>query len=246
VTTNHITLILGDGGLLPLEPFPGPKAWRLTKCLRCGCEAHYRFEYTLELNKVGEPTCRACHWRAWAKSTRSTQGLFARRDVVPEARARAHADQHEFDYLEALTDPSLHDDPHRVRCRHCGRISASRLGDIAWGCTCQTNQRRAAQTTNVSGPRRPELLKDSGLDLVACRRRRGVLHRRRLGGLQRGRQPQLDELALLVRNGGEPLVGRDRLPLVQPLVRAVGVVVRDPRINRRLRLAEGREGVGDG
>ena len=42
---EHITAILRQGGLLPLEPFVSPQAYRLTRCLTCGCEAHYRFEY---------------------------------------------------------------------------------------------------------------------------------------------------------------------------------------------------------
>jgi hypothetical protein len=72
-------------------------AGRLTRCLRCGCETHYRFEYTLEQNAVGEFTRRACFWRAWASSTRSMQGVFSRRDVVLADQARAHAQRHGFD-----------------------------------------------------------------------------------------------------------------------------------------------------
>lgn len=67
----HITAILRRGGLEPLEPFPGtPKKWRLTRCLACGCEAHYRLEYTIDKNAHDEPTCRACYWRGWADNTR--------------------------------------------------------------------------------------------------------------------------------------------------------------------------------
>ncbi|WP_199823290.1 hypothetical protein [Streptomyces sp. NRRL WC-3742] len=46
-----------------MEPFAKPTAWRLTRCLTCGCEAHYRFEYTVSKNAEDEATCRACYWR---------------------------------------------------------------------------------------------------------------------------------------------------------------------------------------
>ncbi|WP_395293165.1 zinc-ribbon domain-containing protein [Kitasatospora hibisci] len=163
---DHITEILREGGLEPLEPFDKPTAWRLTRCLVCGCEAHYRFQYTLDNNAHGEATCRACYWRTWARESRERLGPDADLAPVPTGAMRAHAEQHGYDYLGPLTDPSLPDDPHRVRCRYCGRLSADRPGDIAFGCRCQTNPRRDRQTTNVSGPRQRDLLKDSGLPVL--------------------------------------------------------------------------------
>ena len=153
---DHITDILRVGALEPLEDFTHPNAWRLTRCLTCGCEAHYRFEYTLQKNGTSEATCRACYWRQWARS------LWTRRGTVDLAAAAKHAEEYGFEYLGALTDPSLDSEPHRVRCLHCGRISAERLSDVGWGCSCQTNARRSAQTTNISGPSRVDLFKDSG------------------------------------------------------------------------------------
>lgn len=67
--------MLREGGLEPLDPFTKPKAWRLTRCLTYGCEAHYRFEYTLEKNGYGEATCRACYWRQWAQEARQAMGV---------------------------------------------------------------------------------------------------------------------------------------------------------------------------
>lgn len=169
---EHITAILRTGGLEPLEPFQGPRAWRLTRCLNCGCEAHYRLEYTLGQNRIGVATCRACYWRAWAAHQRSLLEGYA--DLTPQTidEARVFAEKHGFEYLAPLTSPSLRYDPHRTRCQYCGRISAERLGDIGWGCTCQTNPRRTAQTSNVSGPSKPggkpvkNLLKDSKLPVL--------------------------------------------------------------------------------
>lgn len=160
---DHITAILRAGGLEPLEPFKAPKAWRLTRCLACGCEAHYRFEYTIDQNRIGVATCRACYWREWAKWARSLSGGYARLTPTLVEDARAHAEQHGFEYLGPLTSPSLPDDPHRTKCRYCGRISAERLGDIGWGCTCQTNPRRTAHTTVGRDKTARNLLKDSSL-----------------------------------------------------------------------------------
>jgi hypothetical protein len=155
---EHVTTILHEGGLEPLEPFTGPNAWRLTRCLKCGCEAHYRFVYTIDKNSDGEATCRACYWRGWAADQRF---LLAEADPGPAETVetvRALADAHGYDYLGSLTAPVLDDDPHRVRCRYCGRISAERAGDIAWGCSCQTNPRRAAMVKPAA-----KLLRDSDL-----------------------------------------------------------------------------------
>ncbi|MFF0747318.1 zinc-ribbon domain-containing protein [Streptomyces sp. NPDC004111] len=162
----HITEILREGGLEPLESFTKPKAWRLTRCLVCGCEAHYRFEYTLEQNGYGEATCRACYWKRWAQEARHRMGAYADMAPVPTAEARKCAETNGYDYLGALTEPSLADDPHLVRCRYCGRLSADRLGDIAFGCRCQTNPRRDRQTSSPGGAKERDLLKDSGLPVV--------------------------------------------------------------------------------
>ena len=163
---GHITAILRRGGLEPLEPFNGPTAWRLTRCTSCGCEAHYRFEYTLDQNAINQKTCRACYWRSWAAGARGLQGIDAKTHHVSEEVARDHARKNGYEYLEPLTQPSLPDDPHRVRCLRCGRISAQRLGDIGFGCQCLTNPRRERQTTKQPGSKKKDLLKDSGLPVL--------------------------------------------------------------------------------
>ena len=162
----HITEILRRGGLEPLEPFTKLQAHRLTRCLACGCEAHYRLEYTLDKNAAGEFTCRACSWRKWAQECRDAQGPYADTTVVAEEEARQHAEKNGFDYLGPLTAPSLPEDPHHVRCRYCERLSAQRLGDIAFGCSCQTSPRRDRQTSKPGGTKQRDLLKDSGLPVL--------------------------------------------------------------------------------
>jgi Probable Zinc-ribbon domain len=94
------------------------------------------------------------------------QGPYAAIAPVPLAEARSFAEGHGYEYLESLTSPSLRDDPHRVKCRYCGRISAERLGDIGFGCSCQVNPSRSRPTPNVSGPKKLNFLKDSGLPVL--------------------------------------------------------------------------------
>lgn len=132
----HIAEIQRYGGIKPLEPFTRPDDWQLTECLTCGVRAHYRFVYTLDKNLHGEPTCRACFWRSWAADQRAIIGTWVDLEPVPYEKAEAMAEANGFEYLGPLTAPSLSEDPHHVRCRKCGRISAQRLGDIQFGCTC--------------------------------------------------------------------------------------------------------------
>lgn len=133
---EHIAELQRRGGIAPLEPFTHPKDWQLTECLTCTVRAHYRFEYTLDKNRLDEPTCRACYWRVWAAHQRAVLGEWANVESMPYEEVKAFIEDHGFDYLGPLTAPSLRDDPHHTQCRRCGKISAERLGDIAFGCTC--------------------------------------------------------------------------------------------------------------
>lgn len=134
---EHIGQILQRGGLEALEAFTRPDDWLLTRCLRCGNVAHYRFVYVVDKNGWNEATCRACYWREWARSERTMQGPFADLREVPYEEAQKVAEAHEYIYLGPLTSPSLLNDPHRTQCRRCGKISAERLGDIQFGCSCR-------------------------------------------------------------------------------------------------------------
>ena len=99
--------------------------------------AHYRFNYTLDKLSEGEATCRACFWREWARDVRQLQGAYARFEPVPYEEAQRVAESHGYRYLGPLTSPSLPDDPHRTECTRCGKVSAERLGDISFGCSCK-------------------------------------------------------------------------------------------------------------
>lgn len=130
---EHVIELQRLGGLKPLEPFTHPDDWQLTECLTCTVQAHYRFTYTLDKNRYGEPTCRACYWRALAGEP---VGDLAYGYAVSYEEAKARAEEYGFDYLGPLSVPSLPGSPHHARCRRCGRISAQRLGDMSFGCTC--------------------------------------------------------------------------------------------------------------
>ena len=132
----HIAVILGRGGLEALESFTHPQDWLLTRCLSCGNVAHYRFVYVQDKNAEGEATCRACFWRGWGAHQRALLGAYGDNEPVAYEKAQATAEEHGYIYLGPLTNPSMAHDPHRVECRRCGKISAERLGDIAFGCTC--------------------------------------------------------------------------------------------------------------
>ena len=152
--------ILHRGGLRPDEPFKGPTAWWLTTCLTCGVQAHYRLEYIVGNSAKGEKTCRACHWKSWARDGRQ---LIEHHVLDGELRAeadeqfelprgwsrkeiRSAVEENGYELIE-MTAELTGDDGHHtmvVRCTSCHRISVKRLGDIGWGCNCSRNQNRSS------------------------------------------------------------------------------------------------------
>lgn len=162
---THITAILLKGGLTPLEPFTTRDEYRLTRCTTCGCEAHYKFQYVLDKNAINEPVCRACYWRQWT----AEQRRLAYMSPVPVdlEKVRQHAEENGLDYLGPLTDPSLPEDPHRTRCKRCGKISAERTGDIAWGCTCRANPKRQTTAAEPGASKAQNLLRESDSEALS-------------------------------------------------------------------------------
>ncbi len=145
---QHITAILNQGGLEPLAPFTTPTAYRLARCQACGCEAHYRFVYTIDKNSSQERTCRACYWSNWTNQALELGAIPVGADVVSDVQARKIAESHGYNYLGPAPIPPAY----RVCCRYCGRITADRLGDIAWGCSCQVNPKRSRLAKPLSKP----------------------------------------------------------------------------------------------
>ncbi|MFI2562614.1 zinc-ribbon domain-containing protein [Paenarthrobacter sp. NPDC018779] len=139
--TDCIDGILHEGGLRADEPFTGPQEWRLTTCLNCGVRAHYRFVYTLEKNSQQEKTCRACHWMEWAKFVREASGTPTRNAGYSVEEITIHLERSGYDLIATLVDFNDGNDPVVARCRACGRLSAERLDDFSWGCSCSRNVR---------------------------------------------------------------------------------------------------------
>ena len=154
---DHLHQLYSQGGLSLLEEFTKASAYLLTRCLRCGFEGHYRFEYVLDRLQAGDLVCRACYWRAWAKGARAMSGCSDQ--PVEISSVKKNAEAHGYTYLGPLTNPSLEDDPHATRCNFCGRIEAQRNGDIGWGCPCRRNPKSA--TAGTKKARGANLLKNS-------------------------------------------------------------------------------------
>lgn len=150
--TGCIDGILRKGGLRADEPFTGPKDLRLTTCLECGVQAHYKFEYTLEKNAQQEKTCRACHWTEWAQMVRQMSGdempryLYSREEII------SRLGKNGFDLVTMTGEANDGNDPVVTRCRSCGKRSAQRLGDV--GCTCTRNTRAENPASKAASPGR--------------------------------------------------------------------------------------------
>lgn len=128
----HIDEIYRIGGLQRIEDFGHPTSYVLTRCLKCGCEAHYRFEYVRDRISYGEATCRACYWAEWVGSPTLLDANDARAEERLD-RAREVAEANGFDLL----GPCVGHASYRTKCRRCGKIEADRVGDMGWGCsTC--------------------------------------------------------------------------------------------------------------
>lgn len=185
--------ILDTAGLEPAAPFTGPREWRLTTCLACGVQAHYRLEYIVDNNRDGRLTCRACHWKRWAADSRARPGDEFERTILslleqftPEQimegnphpdvrqflesqwwspeRIAAHLDANNFELITLTVDITDGNDPIVTRCRLCQRIEAQRLTDVGWGCTCSRNTRHS----NPGSPRPGRvLLLDSQSEALA-------------------------------------------------------------------------------
>lgn len=139
--TDCIDEILREGGLRADEPFKRPKESRLTTCLDCGVQAHYKFEYTLGKNAQQEKSCRACYWTDWAKMARLMSGDTTPRRIYSREEIIAHLDKNGYDLVATTVDINDGNDPIVIRCRSCKKLSAERMGDIGWGCTCTRNVR---------------------------------------------------------------------------------------------------------
>lgn len=142
----HLADVYQRGGLILLGSFTKPKDDLLTRCSKCGFQAHYKFDYVQQTVGRGEKTCRACYWQNWAVEARKP--FDTNFTPVPTDEAKQIAEECGYVYLGPLTKPSLPEDPHGVKCPRCGIISAKRLGDIGWGCRCRKSNKTATAGTS--------------------------------------------------------------------------------------------------
>lgn len=166
----HIREQFEDARVRLLDPFTGPQDHLLVECIDCGCQTHLRFEFLQGLLGSDRHGCGACRWREWAQKSRKLRnlglGLIEDDPPVDIEAVRRLAENKSYEYLGPLTNPSLPEDPHHVRCQYCGRLSAERASDIGWGCSCRVNRKREKPETSTSKKKVINLFKDSNSPLV--------------------------------------------------------------------------------
>lgn len=170
LSDEELDAILARAGLELAQPHdPTGKyandRYLLTRCLRCGVEAHYKLGYIRHKNEIHERTCRACYWLAWYGSARrlydrGVQKLieqgYSRRElmrqgVLHEGRgvgwneAARLAERHGYELVDLLHGDRPGDDVLVVRCVACGRILPERPGDVTFGCPCRKTAKRGVE-----------------------------------------------------------------------------------------------------
>lgn len=105
-------------------------------------------------------TCRACYWRSWYGGTKAlydesikqlTANGVSRRELIDQGvirqaedaswdEAAKLANQHGYDLIDLMHGSNPGDDVMVVRCQACGRQTAERPGDVAFGCTCNKSK----------------------------------------------------------------------------------------------------------
>lgn len=163
----HADEIFRRAGLEPLTPIIRPSVHRRTRCLTCACESDYNLDYVLDKQSHGESPCRACFWRDWASSRRANLASWGEPVAATDLKeVRRAAEAAGYQYISALTDPCLLDDPHLVECLACGRRAVGRPGDISSMCQCRKSAKRQqpvqAASDRRTGRRKKDLFKDSG------------------------------------------------------------------------------------
>lgn len=145
--------ILRTGGLEAVEPFPGLKKDRLTRCMTCGVRAHYKLTYTAEKNRTRERTCRACYWKVWAAERRAEPWheprVYSREQIVRHLDANTGGRPGSDSPVVAGQRPAVSLVGRRVSsagpCRGVERLAArpDRLGETVRGRArrpCATHQ----------------------------------------------------------------------------------------------------------
>lgn len=161
LTNEELDAILANAGLELAQPYAENGKYRkdeylFTRCPSCGTEAHYRLKYILDKNGIGEKVCRACYWMHWYGDDRAVknsaikrmldngadidnlidQGAISAPDPLSISKAQKLAEENGFDLVDLLQGSRDGDDVLVIRCKSCGRQTAERPEDVAFGCTC--------------------------------------------------------------------------------------------------------------
>ena len=161
LTNEELDAILANAGLELAQPYAENGKYRkdeylFTRCPSCGTEAHYRLKYILDKNDIGEKACRTCYWMHWYGDDRAVknsaikrmldngadidnlidQGAISAPDPLSISKAQKLAEDNGFDFVDLLQGSRDGDDVLVVRCKSCGRQTAERPEDVAFGCTC--------------------------------------------------------------------------------------------------------------
>lgn len=161
LTNSELDEILAKGGLRLNQPYSPRESYRkdeylFTTCTECGVEAHYRLKYILDKNAQHERVCRACYWLAWyggahelynsavramikkgvPRRVLMEQGVLDQPKGLGWDKASELAKKHGFELLDLITGEKESDEVMIVRCASCGKQTAERPSDIAFGCGC--------------------------------------------------------------------------------------------------------------
>lgn len=119
------------------------------QCVMCGVEAHYKPRYIMQKTHEGEPTCRACYWRAWNRDALMMYGqpeisrqnevyaddpLLAYEHERNVRRAQKRVEERDYELVE-LVDDGPGEWVIVTRCINCGKQEARRLHDLG-RCAC--------------------------------------------------------------------------------------------------------------
>ena len=119
--------IFRAAGLELLEPFGKPDDYYLARCLTCGEELHYRFNYLLD--SKGNPTdkraCRVCHWREWYDLA-SEYGSTSSCRVMSREEAESKAVKRNADLVKIIPGAIPGQELYITSCRGCGLLSVER------------------------------------------------------------------------------------------------------------------------
>ena len=171
LTPQELDGILAGAGLLMAEPYSPRNSYAkrgriLTTCKRCGTTAHYSLETIEKGLKHHETVCKACFWKEWYENSEEAQGaaiaaLLAasidpsdvvgpRKQNVTWAEAEHFASSHGYELVNLIDGNGPGCQVYVVRCPGCGRQSAMRDIDVAFGCPC--NEAAKAKTRPSPAP----------------------------------------------------------------------------------------------